>query len=49
MEAQRSAACNDWSRYELFGEKVELQEQKLGVLAKSLCEDNRESEKTIIK
>ena len=45
IEARRAAACNfcSWS----LAEKVELLEQELGVLAKSLRDDNFESEITI--
>ena len=44
IEAQRAAAYNDWSRYDSLAEKIELQEQHLGVLAKSLRDDNCESD-----
>ena len=40
IEAQCAATCNDSSRYDSLAEKVELQEQELGLLAKSLRDDN---------
>ena len=43
-EAQSAAVCNDCSRYDTLAEKVELQEQELGVLVKSLRDDNYESD-----
>ncbi len=39
IEAQCAAASNDWSRHDSLAEKVELQEQELGVLAMSLRDD----------
>jgi len=46
IEAQSAAVCNDCSRYDTLAEKVELQEQELliGVLVKSLRDDNYESD-----
>ena len=44
IEAQRAAACNDWSRYDSLAEKVELQEHELGLLAMSLRDDKDEKD-----
>jgi len=43
IEAQRATSCNGCSRYDSLAEKVELQRQELGVLAKSLRDDYCES------